>query len=84
MAQHQRKQKTVFTADPGQLTDISELVRSGRYKSTSEFLREAIDEKLQRLQRERLAAQVDRYCSEGYADEGRDLVEAQAFDPDRS
>ena len=80
----QRKQKTVFTAEPEQLKDIGEVVRSGRYRSTSEFLRAAIDEKLQRLQRERLADHVSRYCSEGYADEDRDLVEAQAFEPDNS
>ncbi len=80
----QRKQKTVFTAEPEQLKEIGEVVSSGRYRSTSEFLREAIDDKLQRLQRERLADQVDRYCSEGYADEDSDLVEAQAFEPDES
>jgi Arc/MetJ-type ribon-helix-helix transcriptional regulator len=60
------------------------MVRSGKYRSTSEFLREAIDEKLHRLQRERLTEQVERYCSEGYADEDGDLLEAQAFDPDES
>lgn len=80
----QRKQKTVFTAEPEQLKEIGEVVSSGRYRSTSEFLREAIDDKLQRLQRERLADQVDRYCSEGHADEDSDLVEAQAFEPDES
>ncbi len=80
----QRKQKTVFTAEPEQLEEIKEIVRSGKYQSTSEFLREAIDEKLRRLYRERLTDQMDRYCSEGYTDEDGDLVEIQAFDPDKS
>jgi Arc/MetJ-type ribon-helix-helix transcriptional regulator len=57
----QRKRKAVFTVEPDQLEKISEIVRSGKYKSTSEFLPEAIDEKLRRLHRERLTEQVERY-----------------------
>lgn len=77
-----RKQKTVFTAEPKQLAEIQSFVRSGRYRSSSEFLREAIDEKVQRLYRERLADQLERYCAEGYASEDGDLVELQSFDSD--
>jgi Arc/MetJ-type ribon-helix-helix transcriptional regulator len=80
----QVKQKTVFTAEPAQLEEILKVVQSGSYRSTSEFLREAIDEKLQRIRRQRLAKQLDRYCTEGYASEDRDLVEVQAFDRDES
>jgi hypothetical protein len=36
--------------------------------------------KLERLRRERLTAQVDRYCDEGLGDEDSGLVESQAFD----
>jgi Arc/MetJ-type ribon-helix-helix transcriptional regulator len=76
----QTKRKAVFTAEPEQLRQIEEIVRSGEYRSASEFLREAIDEKLHRIQRKRLEAQVAAYCAEGYGDEDRDLSEFQAFD----
>ena len=75
-----RKQKTVFTAEPKQLEEIQSFVRSGKYRSSSEFLREAIDEKIQRLHRERLADQLERYRAEGYASEDRDLVDTQSVD----
>ncbi len=61
---------------------VRKVVQSGRYRSASELFREAIDEKLERLRRERLAAQVERFC-DGVADEDEvDLVGAQAFDPE--
>ncbi len=78
----QVKKKAVFTAEPRQLKQIEEVVRTGKYRSASEFLREAIDEKLRRVRQERLEAQVASYCAEGYADEDRELVEFQAFDRD--
>ena len=78
----QTERKAVFTAEPRQLEEIEAEVRSGRYQSASEFLREAIDEKLYRLRRARLEAQVASYCAEGHADEDRDLVDFQAFDRD--
>jgi Arc/MetJ-type ribon-helix-helix transcriptional regulator len=77
-----RKKKAVFTAEPAQLEQIDAEVRSGRYRSASEFLREAIDEKLRRLRRRRLETQVAAYCAEGSGDEDRDLSEFQAFDGD--
>ena len=76
----QRKRKAVFTAEPTQLEQIERLVRSGRYRTASAFLREAIDEKLGRLRRTRLAEQVDRYCADGHAAEDRELVDWQAFE----
>lgn len=78
----QTKKKVVFTAEPTQLEQIEAVVHAGKYRSASEFLREAIDEKLRRLRQERLEAQVASYCAEGYGDEDRDLVEFQAFDRD--
>ena len=74
-----RRQKAVFTADPEQVRQIRVVVESGRYRSSSALLREAIDEKLERLRRERLAAQVDRYCEEGLGAEDLGLVKSQAF-----
>jgi Arc/MetJ-type ribon-helix-helix transcriptional regulator len=75
-----QKRKAVFTADPRQLERIDALVRAGRYRSASEFLREAIDEKLHALAGQRLKEEVARYCAEGYGDEDRALVDMQAFD----
>ena len=77
------KKKAGFTAEPQQLVPIQEMVRKGRYRTSSEFLREAIDEKLARLRRESLAEQVAGYCTKGYAREDGDLVTEQAFDPER-
>ena len=76
------KRKAVFTAEPRQLEEIEAEVSAGRYRSTSEFLREAIDEKLKRLRRARLEAQVATYCADGHAEEDRELVDIQAFDLD--
>lgn len=73
------KRKTVFTAEPEQLERIREVVDSGHYRSSSELIREAIDEKLERVRRERLAEQVNDYCDRGYADEDEGLIEIQAL-----
>lgn len=74
------KRKAVFTAEPAQLEQIREVVESGHYRSSSELIREAIDEKLDRVRRERLAEQVAAYCERGFAAEDDELVEIQAFD----
>jgi Arc/MetJ-type ribon-helix-helix transcriptional regulator len=74
------KKKAVFTAEPDQLNQIQEMVRRGKYRSSSEFLREAIDEKLDRLRGDLLAEQVARYCENRYADEDEGLIPRQAFD----
>jgi Arc/MetJ-type ribon-helix-helix transcriptional regulator len=77
------KRKAVFTAEPDQLDQIQEMVRRGRYRTSSEFLREAIDEKLERLRRELLAEQVARYCVRRYSDEDESLIAGQAFDAEK-
>jgi Arc/MetJ-type ribon-helix-helix transcriptional regulator len=77
------KRKAVFTAEPEQLDQIQEMVRKGRYRTSSQFLREAIDEKLDRLRRDLLAEEVARYCAEGHAGEDEGLIAAQAFDGKR-
>ena len=76
----QTKAKAVFTAEPDQLRQIREHVKSGRYQSASEFLREAIREKILRLRRERLADQVARYCEESEGTNSTDIMDFQAFD----
>ena len=75
----QTKRKSVISADVGHLDRISELIRAGRYATLSEFVREAMAEKLDRLRQARLADQVTRYCEQGYDREDLDLVSAQAF-----
>jgi Arc/MetJ-type ribon-helix-helix transcriptional regulator len=77
-----RKVKTVFTAESRQVTAIRRLVKSGRYGSPSEFLREAIDDKLRRIRDLDLAAEVERYCADGHANEDLDLIAMQAFPED--
>lgn len=74
------KVKSVFTAEVRQVARIRSLVRSRRYKTTSEFLREAIDDKLAALERASLEQQVARYCDLGASEEDRELIDAQAFD----
>jgi Arc/MetJ-type ribon-helix-helix transcriptional regulator len=74
------KKKAVFTAEPDQLDRIQEMVRRGKYRSSSEFLREAIDEKLDRLRGDLLAEQVARYCENRHAGEDEGLIPRQAFD----
>lgn len=77
------KRKAVFTAEPAQLERIEELVKAGRYRTSSELIREAIDEKLERVRRDVLREQVARYCDAGYAAEDPELVDVQALDPGR-
>ena len=81
-AMGQTKTKTVFTAEARQLRAIKDVVRSGRYRSASELLREAIDEKLERLRREQLTAEVACYCEHGYDIEDPEFMAAQASEQD--
>jgi Arc/MetJ-type ribon-helix-helix transcriptional regulator len=74
------KRKTVINAEASQIERVQPLIEAGRYRTLSEFVREAMDEKLQRIERERLAEAVERYCTAGHAVEDLDLIDAQAFD----
>ena len=74
------KAKAVVNAERRQLIEIERLVKRGDYASVSEFMREAVDEKLERLRELRLGEQVARYSAAGHSDEDADLVAAQAFD----
>ena len=80
----QPKKKAVFTAEPEQLDQIEAMVSSGRYRSTSAFLREAIREKLARLRRDRLEQQVAQYCADGHSLEDDELMGLQAIDEENS
>ena len=73
----QAKLKTVFNAGAGQIARIRSLVRARRYRTPSEFLREAIDDKLAALDRAGLNQQISEYCAKGFADEDRDLIDSQ-------
>jgi Arc/MetJ-type ribon-helix-helix transcriptional regulator len=74
------KAKAVVNAEKRQLAEIERLVKRGDYGSVSEFMREAVDEKLERLREMSLGEQVARYSAAGHSDEDGDLVAAQAFD----
>lgn len=78
------KRKTVINAEASQLERVQPLIDAGRYRTLSEFVREALDEKLQRIERERIAEAVERYCVAGHALEDLDLIDVQAFERTRS
>lgn len=75
--------KAVINADKRQLVAIERLVDKGAYASASQFVREALDEKLERLREARLCDQVAHYTAAGLSDDDEDLVAAQAFATDR-
>lgn len=74
------KRKAVISAESEDLERVEALVRARRFKTVSDFVRQAMQEKLARLAEARLAEDVARYCAVGHAAEDADLVDAQAFD----
>lgn len=76
------KEKTVISTDPDQILRVREVVESGRYRTVSDFVRQAIDEKLARDRRALLERELDRYVAAGHDREDGDLVTAQAW-PER-
>ena len=75
------KRRTVISAEPEHVRRAEALVAAGRYRTLSDFVREAMDEKLARLEQEMLVDEVARYCAGGHGrDDDRDLIAAQAFD----
>ena len=77
------KQKAVVNAEKSQLERIQGLINRRRYRSFSEFVREAVEEKLGRIEQDRVTEAVERYCAAGHADEDTDLITAQAFERKR-
>lgn len=75
-----RKRKAVVNAEENQLQRIESLIEEGRYRTVSEFVREAVGEKLLRLDQDRIAEAVERYCVAGHAAEDDDLIEHQALE----
>jgi Arc/MetJ-type ribon-helix-helix transcriptional regulator len=73
------KQKAVISAERDHLREIRRLVTRGAYATVSEFVREAVAEKLARLRDGQLRDQVSRYVRKGHAEEDSDLIAAQAF-----
>ena len=69
----------MINAEASQIERVQPLIDAGRYRTLSEFVREAMDEKLQRIERERIAEAVERYCAAGRAVEDLDLIDIQAF-----
>ena len=74
------KRKAVVNTEVDQLAEIEGLIDAGLYRTLSEFVREAVADKLKQVRRQRLAEQVSRYCRAGYADEDLDLIGRQALD----
>ncbi len=70
----------MISAEEAQLDWIEDLIDQGRYRTVSEFVREAIQEKLERVEQDRIAESVERYCASGHAAEDEDLIAEQAFD----
>jgi Arc/MetJ-type ribon-helix-helix transcriptional regulator len=77
------KRKAVINAEGSQIDRVQQLIDAGAYRTLSEFVREAVEEKLARLHLDRVAEAVESYCAAGYADEDGDLVAKQAFDGER-
>lgn len=75
------KRRTVVNAEPRQIERARALVTVGRYRTLSDFVREAVDEKLARVEESLLADEVARYCAGGHADEDTDLITAQSLEP---
>ena len=73
------KKKTVINAEAAQIERVQPLIDAGRYRTLSEFVREAMDEKLQRIEREQIGEAVERYCAAGHAAEDIELIGVQAF-----
>lgn len=74
-----RKRKAVISAEASDLDAVESLVHQGRYRTVSEFVREAVAEKLARHWRERLGEQIDRHAAAGTDGSDDELVEWQAF-----
>ena len=73
------KRKAVINAETSQLDRVQRLIERGRYRTLSEFVREAVEEKLERVQQDYVAEAVTRYCAAGHAEEDGELIAAQAF-----
>jgi Arc/MetJ-type ribon-helix-helix transcriptional regulator len=76
------KQKAVISAEKSQLERVRRLVDGGRYRTVSDFVREALEEKLERLDQMQVAEAVERYCAAGHAGEDLDLIPKQAMGAD--
>ncbi len=75
------KRRTVVNAEPGQIERAQALVSRGRYRTLSDFVREAMDEKLARVEEALLVDEVARYCATGLADEDVELIATQVLEP---
>jgi len=73
------KRRTVINAEPGQVERAMRLVAQGSYRTLSDFVREAMDEKLARIEESLLADEVASYCAAGHAGEDTELVAAQSI-----
>ena len=73
------KEKVVFSTDPRQILELREVVQTGRYRTLSEFVRQAIDEKLAGERTRALVHEVERYVAAARDTEEPGLIAAQAW-----
>lgn len=74
------KRRTVVNSEPRQIERAMALVQRGRYRNLSDFVREAVAEKLARVEDELLEDEVARYCAAGHAGEDAELIPMQHLD----
>lgn len=74
-----QNRRAVISAGAVQLDQVQRLVREGRARSVSEFVRNALAEALLKERDAQLAEQVERYVSAGHGTEDVDLVAGQAW-----
>lgn len=79
------KARTVVSAEADEIAAVERLVRAGKYETVSDFVRQAMSEKLRREHDAALADEVERYvrARSGERSEDDALVRAQALPASR-
>ncbi|MDQ3033393.1 MAG: ribbon-helix-helix domain-containing protein [Myxococcota bacterium] len=80
------KARTVVSAEPDEIAEVERLVRAGKYETVSDFVRQAMREKLRREHDAALAEELERYvrAQPGERSEDDALVRAQALPASRA
>lgn len=75
------KTRTVVSAESAEVAEVERLVRAGRYETVSDFVRQAMREKLQRERHCALAEELERHVRTMPDEHAEDaaLVRAQAL-----
>lgn len=75
------KTRTVVSAESSEIAEVERLVRAGQYETVSDFVRQAMREKLQREHDSALAEELERYVRTMPDESSEDvaLVRSQAL-----